>query len=356
MAAAEKPTSALKFLSKPIADPPSVCVVFGDEAFLKREILRELRRQVLGEDGEFSLTVTTGKEAEPRDVWDQLATVSMFGGGRRMVVIEEADDFVSRRRPVLEEYVQHPKPTGVLVLEVRTWASNTRLYKAVAASGLQIECKSPTPGELKKWLTSRTQKIHGAELEPAALETLMELIEPEIGLLDQELARLALLTGAERVITPQLVEANVGSWRTKSTWDLIDDAAAGKAAEALLQLDRLLAAGENPIALLGQIASTFRRFAQATRLVEQAERERRREPLRSMLQQAGFKPFVLGKAEQQLKQIGRDRGRQLYRWLLAADLAIKGASSTPARARLVLEELIVRLSRQADPRLTASKA
>jgi hypothetical protein len=84
--------------------------------------------------------------------------------------------------------------------------------------------------------------------------------------------------------------------------------------------------------------------------VEQAERGKRRVELRSVLEQAGFKPFVIGKAERQLKQIGRARGKQLYRWLLEADLAMKGASSSPPRARLVLEQLIVRLSAAADPR------
>ena len=71
-----------------------------------------------------------------------------------------------------------------------------------------------------------------------------------------------------------------------------------------------------------------------------------------MLEQAGFKRFVLEKAERQLRQLGRARGGQLFQWLLEADLALKGASSSPPRARLVLEELIVRLSTIADPRRT----
>jgi hypothetical protein len=88
----------------------------------------------------------------------------------------------------------------------------------------------------------------------------------------------------------------------------------------------------------------LRRFAAATHLIEQADHARRRLSLRQALEQAGFKPFLLGKAEGQLRRLGRARGSQLYHWLLAADLALKGTSSSPARARLVLESLIVRLS------------
>ncbi len=51
---------------------------------------------------------------------------------------------------------------------------------------------------------------------------------------------------------------------------------------------------------------------------------------------------MVRKNEQQLRRIGRQRGGQLYEWLLDADLALKGSSSLPPR--LVLERMIVRLA------------
>ena len=118
-----------------------VCAVYGDESFLKREVIAALRHEVLGVDqDEFSLSVFAGRSGVAlREVFDALATASLFGGGRRMVVIDEADDFVSEYRAELEAYVARPARNGVLVLEVKTWPSTTRLAKAVAASGLTVE-------------------------------------------------------------------------------------------------------------------------------------------------------------------------------------------------------------------------
>jgi len=113
-------------------------------------------------------------------------------------------------------------------------------------------------------------------------------------------------------------------------------------AEAMVQLDRLLAAGEQPVGLLGQISASLRRLAAATRLILQAEAAGRRPVLSTALERAGVKTFVLQKAERQLRRLGRQRGSQLYRWLLEADLDLKGASSLPPR--LVLERLILRLA------------
>lgn len=343
---------ALDYLDKPDGFPPrAVCVVYGDDAYLKRAVLKSLRQQALGEEeGEFSLSVIAGKEAKLVEILDELATVSMFGPADRLVIVEEADEFVSKHRPNLEDYADKPAHHGVLVLEVKTFPATTKLAKKLAKTGLVIESKSPPLARLKKWLTKQAKQEHGVTLDKDGLEMLLELVEPEVGLLDQQVARLALMTSDDRTITAELVQQQVGSWRTKTTWDMIDSIAEGNAQSALLQLDRLMMAGDVPIALFGQIASTLRKFATATRLVERADLTGRRPNLRNVLGEAGFKPFVLNKAEAQLRQIGRVRGKQLHRWLLNLDLALKGESSSPARARLALEELIVQLSKQAAPR------
>ena len=341
-----KPTSALDYLARPGKYPPGcVAVLFGDEAFLKRQVLTGLKEQVLsGDDAEFSVTVLDGRSAALRDALDALATRALFGGGQHLVIVEDGDEFVSRNRAALEDYVARPSGGSVLVLEVKQWPSTTRLAKALSETGLQVECKFPPPARLLKWLAVWSKNQHEAALDPEAAELLCETVEPDVGLLDQELAKLAAAAGPGGTITPQLVRQSVGGWRAQTAWQMLDEALAGETSAALSQLDRLLAAGEAPIAILAQIGSSLRRFAAATRLIEQAEHARRRITLRDALATAGMKPFLLGKAEEQLRRLGRARAGRLFGWLLDADLALKGQSSSPARARLVLEQLIVRLS------------
>jgi DNA polymerase-3 subunit delta len=171
-----------------------------------------------------------------------------------------------------------------------------------------------------------------------------------MGLLDQELAKLAAAAG-QSAITAELVQQLVGGWRAKTAWDMLDAALEGRTKQALVELDRLLLSGEMPIAILGQIAASLRRFAAAARHIEQAEAAGRKTSLRQALEAAGVKPvpFIMNKAEAQLKQLGRQRAGQLLSWLLEADLALKGGSSSPPKARIVLEQLLVRISTPAKP-------
>lgn len=339
-----KALHAIDYLNAPDDHQPCpVNVVFGDEAFLKRHVLLTLKKRALGtDDADFSLTVFEGKQAELADVLDELSTMAMFGGSTRLVLIEEADDFVSRYRPELENYVDSPRPTGKLILETKTWPATTRLYKAVAAKGLPIDCSPLKAAQIPKWLAAWAKKVHGVQLVSAAAGMLVDRVGPELGLLDQEVGRLALSVGEDRKISAEMVSQNVGSWRARTTWDMLDAALAGDLKGCLVQLDRLLLAGENPIAILGQIAATLRRFAAATRLVLAGESSRSRISVRQALEQAGVRSFVLKKAEAQLRHLGRDRGRQLYEWLVETDLALKGNSTLPPR--VVIENLLVRLA------------
>jgi DNA polymerase-3 subunit delta len=339
---------------------PSVCVVFGGEPFLRREGLRKIRAEVAEGSPDASYQALEGERAEWRDVMDEVSTVSLFGGGsRRLVVVEDADEFVTKHRAALETFVERPRGKGVLVLDVETWAANTRLYKAINSSGLQIDCRPPekavgnrkVPDEARtsKWLGEWCQRRHDAKLDSAACRALLELVGTRFGILDQELAKLALFAGPGGKITQDMVHDIVGGWRTKSIWDMTDAILGGNAAEALKQLDFMIRAGDYPIVIFAAMAGAMRRFGAATRAFQRAENSGRPISVRDALVQAGVPAWkgALDKAEEQLKQLGRHRAGKLYRWLLDTDLALKGSHSSPDRARFALERFIIRCSKLA---------
>lgn len=349
----EPPISAQEFLSSPPTGPvPAVCVVFGEEAFFKREVLRTVREQVLAREGaEFSLERFSGPQADWQAVAEGLFTLPMFTRERRLVLVEEADSFVTRYRTELEAYVGHPCSSSVLVLEVKSWLSTTRLAKAVAQTGWTVDCSPLKPAQIPYWLRQWAMKNYRIRLDPNAASLLVEWAGTALGLLDQELQKLALVVGPDGLVLPEHVEQYTGSWRTKTIWDILDAALAGNLTEALVQLDRLLLAGETPVGLLAALNASLRRFAAATKRILDAEATGQRLSLREALQLSGVSGYFLGKAEKQLRQLSRARGTQLYRWLLEADLAVKGASALPPRT--VIEILLIRLvappQNQPDP-------
>jgi len=359
---------ALDYLAGPEKyKPAAVCVAFGDDPFLRRQALDALKQQVLpGDDSPVIAYDCQERMPQWRDVIDELSTHSLFGGGTRLVVLERADDFVSAERSRLEDYVARPRSSGILLIDVDEWPANTRLFKAVDQAGLQIECKPPQrqagknkvvdEGAIANWIVAWGKSRHAIAVTRDAAELLLELAGPVFGILDMDLAKLALFVPAGQKVTAELVQEAIGGWRAQTTWDLVDAAAAGDAGEALVQLDRLLQSGEHPLALLGSISWSLRRYAAATRIFQQAERRGQRMPLKEALQQAGVRDWPLGtlkKAEERLMQLGRVRAGKLYQWLLETDLALKGSHSHDARGRIALEMLVLKMVRKAPPAVAA---
>lgn len=357
---------ALDYLAAPAEHPPkAVTVAFGDEPFLKKLVLDAVQQQAQGEASDSPATSYDCQERMPdwRDVVDELATASLFGGGGpRIVVLQGADAFVSANRTRLEDYVARPRHTGVLVLDVEDWPATTRLYKAVAQTGLAIECKAPVRAAGKNkvvdeaavvgWLMKWGPARHKLPLHREAAQLLVDLSGPVFGVLDQDLAKLALFVPAGQRATPELVHDVIGGWRTQTTWDLVDAATNGETAQALAQLDRLLQSGEHPLALFGSLSWSLRRYAAATRIFQQAQRRGERITIKDALTRAGVRDWPLGtlkKSEDRLKHLGSIRAGKLYQWLLEIDVSLKGTHSEESRARFALENLFLRMAPKPQP-------
>src|SRR3954464_5755055 len=97
---------------------PAVCAAFGDDSFLKRLVLKQLKRLVVGDDPNKPVASYDCQESargapDWRDVADELASASLFSAGSlRLVILERADGFVSANRQKLEDYVAKPRSTS----------------------------------------------------------------------------------------------------------------------------------------------------------------------------------------------------------------------------------------------------
>jgi DNA polymerase-3 subunit delta len=328
---------ATAFLSRKGKSAVSPLVVLhGGEAHLKEECRRSLRRLVLGteEQEELGLTRFDGREAQWKDVRDELCTVSMFGD-RRLVLVEDADDLVTRHRAALEQYAEQPAKHAVLLLDVKTWRKNTRLAKKVEADFLELDCGELSGGLLLKWLVDHASAAYGKQLTRDAAALMTELAGAGLGLLDQELAKLSAYVGDRERIGVDDVRTLVGGWRAETTWKMTDAVRDGSPAAALAALEKLLAAGEPAPKILGGLNFVFRKYARGTELA------RRGTPLRAALQQAGVFPRDAEASERYLRRIGRRRAEHITALLLQADGDFKGGSRLPER--LQLEQLLLKL-------------
>src|SRR5207244_4254466 len=100
---------AVDFLNKARrGEPQAVYVLHGEEEFLKRQARSALVAWLLGDaDPAFAVSTYPGDRANWSTVRGELQTLP-FLSPRRVIAIDQADEFVSENRQTLEKYLAKP--------------------------------------------------------------------------------------------------------------------------------------------------------------------------------------------------------------------------------------------------------
>lgn len=213
-----------------------VYALVGGDPFLQLQKLREVMSLLPGDVQRIDLD---GERADLASVLDELRSFAMFGSGKA-VVVRDADEFLSRYREQLEEYVASPSDSGTLILRFTSLPKNQRIYKAIAKTGKIEECDPPKGAPaLQKWVTQHAKAAHRIAIDPDAAATLVDLIGDDLGRLDTELAKLAIGAEGGRIVASQ-VGGEVSFQREQEMWDMTNELAAGQPAEALRRWRQLL--------------------------------------------------------------------------------------------------------------------
>lgn len=251
-----------------------IVVIFGDEEYQKCAGLQRVLEELIPPDADRSLALCEYDGGRTEDqggptlaaVMDDLNTLP-FLTQRRVVLVREADKFISAQREPLENYLKHPSPTGTLVLECRSFPRTLRLYKAAEASGGRIiECRKLSGRALIDF-AAQTARAAGKQLSPAAAARLVENVGNEQGLIANEVEKLCLYAGDRAQITEQDIAELVGQSREEKIFAVMDAAAQGRLPEALCLWQQVLAS--DPAAAykaLGGMAYVVRRWLTAAAL------------------------------------------------------------------------------------------
>jgi DNA polymerase-3 subunit delta len=237
---------------------------------------------------------------------------------------------VTDHRAAVEKYIKKPSKKSLLLLDLKSLAATTNVYKLISANGLIIECTPLKGMALNRWMQDSLEKNYGKTISNDAIALMIQLAGTNIGHLEQELAKLAAYAGDKKTIDAVAVRKLVGDWKTETTWAMTDAVRDGRVADALAALDKLLVAGDTPLKIHGGLAFVFRKLAVATELSRQGM------ALPQALTQAGAWGTEIQPLTRCLKQIGRPKAELIARKLLEADVNLKGGSSLNDRVQLEL--------------------
>ena len=311
------------------SDAKSVYVLYGNDQFLLDAHRKEIVSRTIGDaDPQLSLSQFDAT-AELADVLNTLRTLP-FLAARRVVIVRDADAFISANREAMEEYLKAPSETAVLVLMVGSWPKGARLYKLVAEFGEAIECSLDQKASPARWLRQAAVQRE-KKLAPDAAELLIACKGNDLAALDGEVEKLSLYVGQRETITVEDVSTLVISTAGVGAFDVTNAVSAGDSATALKALARAVTRRGEEFRVLGMIAWHLRKVLKVKRALEAGR----------SAQQACRNARVFGNQREFVDMVRRRSMRRIeedFRGMLRADLAMKtGADPTTALQKLVVE-------------------
>jgi len=326
--------------SADLSDLKPVYLIYGSEELLLERAARRLRERLAAvADLDFNMETFDGGSASADDVVNAANTMP-FMSERRLVIVNDVDKMDAASLERLASYAKDPAPYTCLVLVATKMAKNSKLYKAVASTGVTYEYTAPKrseyAGEVVRLLLER-----GKTIDHKAAEALVDLVGRDLRRLDGEADKLAAYVDSADVVVLDDVRQVAAASGTASVFELTDAVGERGTAHALGVLHRLLQGGESALGLHAMLVRHVRGLIGARAL------SARGMSTDSMAPDLGMAPW---QARNVARQAGNYAPAELSAALRGLAAAEEEMKTSPTEAGLVLERWIVSATRAAGSR------
>ncbi len=305
-------------------------LLVGEEPLLRDDALAAIQDATLEDAAtDFNLDRFSGETATAAGVRDALAALPMMAR-RRLVVLRDPEGRRGSAKQLtdgLAELVPElaNQDGSVLVVAAAKADKRQRWVKAFTDPAAVVDCAPPKAGRSLTAFVRAEAKRQGVSLEKGVAELLAERVGPQLLLMRQEIAKVALLAGDGAKVGVAHAEASVGQLAEQPIWDLTDAIGDGRSADAVSLLGRMLDGGAPAPVVLGSLAAHFRKLLR--------------------LDTGGRvpgPPFVVRKLTSQARRYPPGRLMACLQAIHDTDTAIKGASTM--KPEVALERLVLGLA------------
>ena len=306
-----------------MSDPVGAYLLSG-EAYLADEALQRIRReQDIDPYGE--TTIDAG--ASTAQLLEAVGTGSLLGG-RRLVVVNDAQDLKKEQAEALTRYLETPSPDTVLVLVA---SGRSKLDAAVKKHGHVLALETPKGRRLATWLKQRALE-RKLKLDDRGAWALIDSVGGDLRGLDGALAQLGAAHGEGASIGTKQVRQAFPRMADERTFAFTDAVGERKLSVAMASLRRLLEQGDEPLAVFGVLVGHLRRLLRARQFASDGPR--------AVGEALGMPEW---RARNMTKQALSYREEELVRamsLMAEADVEMKGEFPSPEAA---LERAVIRI-------------
>lgn len=254
----------------PLADLPGLAKVrggvfylHGEDDFRREEVVRALMELHLDPSTrDFNLDSLRGTEVDAETLASVLGTPPLMADWR-VVVLREVEGLAAnaRARDILMATVSRPAPGLALILSCTVpQGSKAKFYKELEKAARSVGFPPITPGDVPGWLMSRSLDRFGIEMDVDAAQALGAAVGTNLGVLSQEMEKLAEYASGRKRIALSDVESAGTRLPAQDRWRWFDLVGDGRLEESLDAVGVLLGQGDTGVSLVSGLTTHFLRL------------------------------------------------------------------------------------------------
>jgi DNA polymerase III subunit delta len=267
-----------------------------------------------------------------------LATASLFGGGR-VVVVQGADALDVTGRQAVLAVARDPSPGTVLVLRAGGVGRQAKFFKELQQHAQVVTVARLRPSERASWLRAEVRRL-GRKADEAAVTALLDTVGHDLRELAAAVAKLHVAVPPPEPLRARHISEFLTQTADRGVFELTDAVFAGDAATALGHLDSLLAQGEDVLGLLGMLARQLRLLLKVS--------EHPNAPSGQVAQAigGGVRDWQVDRARRQARKFQPEVLRRALDVIAEADAEVRNGSLP---SRLLLELVVARIASAGAP-------
>ncbi|MFL6015180.1 MAG: DNA polymerase III subunit delta [Gaiellaceae bacterium] len=212
-----------------------VYLISGSDRPKIRLALERLRNHF--EEG--AVEVLAADEHPADDAVAACNALGLFGGERRLVIVEDVDAWKAPDAKLVADYLKTPAPETVLALVGSAMKKDSALAKACAKAGELLLYDVPRKQGLPAWVGKQFEQ-HGVSADRDACRLLVEMVGDDPERLRSEIEKLATWAGGETVTEDNVrllasTSAETTIFMLTDAWGKRDVGSALDAVESLLE-------------------------------------------------------------------------------------------------------------------------
>lgn len=230
-----------------------VCVLLGEENYLKEAALLKIKNNCFPKEKESSLSFNyiqiDGRTAVSSQIISECQQLP-FMSGIRLITVRDADKVIDDK---LLEYIKDPVKTTCLILIINKIDKRLTAYKILQANSQMQEFDQPNEKDVSLWIQQYI-KSRKKYISPFDASRIAGMLNNNLSQVQQELEKIILYAGNNNTITYSDIEKMIPENQIKDCFALTESIQNKDTSNAIKLANKLLEQG-NP---LQQITGTIR--------------------------------------------------------------------------------------------------